>query len=118
VWVRWWTEHQGTDSTHRLRANWLERFLFFPHNTFCHFEHHHWPTVPSWNLPKARERYTGPEPIVTLKELLDQWAGATPSPPGVIRIATRPNARNRYTLKPPGLELRYLTATSEEGTTP
>lgn len=58
--VRTWTEHveaqqAGKASSHRISAGPLARFLFLPHNTFCHYEHHKWPQVPYYNLPRVRE---------------------------------------------------------------
>ena len=60
--LRIWTEHVGTDSTHRLKASWWQRWLFLPHNTWYHYEHHEWPWVPFYNLSKARIKLN--EPIV------------------------------------------------------
>lgn len=48
------TEHLGTADTHKLKANFLQRFLYLPHNTWYHYEHHRYPNVPCWNLPKVR----------------------------------------------------------------
>ena len=52
--LRVWTEHQGTSGTHRITANWWQRLLFLPHNTWLHWEHHKHPQVPYYNLPSAR----------------------------------------------------------------
>jgi fatty acid desaturase len=46
--VRTWTEHIevppcGKETSHRFSAGRLARFFFFPHNTYCHYEHHKWP---------------------------------------------------------------------------
>jgi fatty acid desaturase len=49
------TEHIGSDDTHRIKANPLQRFFYLPHNTWYHFEHHQNANVPCWNLPKLRE---------------------------------------------------------------
>lgn len=48
------TEHIGTDSTHKITANPVQRFFYLPHNTWYHFEHHVNANVPCWNLPKLR----------------------------------------------------------------
>jgi len=53
--MRLWTEHVGADHTHRLYAPWWARFLFLPHNTWHHWEHHEHPAVPCWALPSLRE---------------------------------------------------------------
>jgi fatty acid desaturase len=57
--VRTWTENvavpaNGKETSHRFSAGWLTRFLFFPHNTYCHYEHHKWPQVRYYNLPALR----------------------------------------------------------------
>lgn len=52
--IRVWSEHGGIFGTHRFTPTWWQRFLFFPHNTWCHYEHHKWSTIPLKNLPKAR----------------------------------------------------------------
>jgi fatty acid desaturase len=49
------TEHLGTDGTHILTANPLQRFFYLPHNTWYHYEHHVRADIPCWNLPKLRE---------------------------------------------------------------
>jgi fatty acid desaturase len=66
--VRAFTEHVAVDwnghaSSHRFRAGWIARFLFFPHNTWCHFEHHKYPQVPFYNLPALR-KLDGTKPTV------------------------------------------------------
>lgn len=58
---RSWTEHvgvarEGKENSHRFATNRLVRYLFFPHNTHCHYEHHRWSQVPYYNLPKLREK--------------------------------------------------------------
>lgn len=55
--LRIWTEHVGTRHTQLVTANFWQRFLFLPHNTDHHFEHHGHPTAPFWALPKIRESY-------------------------------------------------------------
>ena len=60
--LRIWSEHVGTMDTHRLKASWWQRWLFLPHNTWYHYEHHKWPWVPFYNLSKAREHITDPSP--------------------------------------------------------
>lgn len=68
--VRMWIEHVGTLGTHRVRLTWWESWLFAPHNTWYHWEHHEWPAVPYWNLPKARALNTT-EKVLSYKELWD-----------------------------------------------
>ena len=71
--VRTWTEHaalpaNGKEMPHRFLAGWLTRFLFFPHNTYCHYEHHKWPQVPYYNLPAlwALDRAKPVKPLLDL----------------------------------------------------
>ena len=83
--VRTWTEHVGADasgsaSSHRFHAGPLARFLFFPHNTYCHFEHHMHPQVPYYNLPAVRERTPG-RPVLSLRELFGQLSANAEHPP-------------------------------------
>jgi fatty acid desaturase len=61
--LRIWTEHVGTHDVHRLHAPWYLRFWLLPHNTWYHYEHHHFPQVPCWNLPKVRA-LIGPVPEI------------------------------------------------------
>jgi fatty acid desaturase len=66
---RLWTEHVGTTGTHRISATWWQRFLFLPHNTWCHWEHHECSSIPCWALPDARDRSAS---ILTVGELFRQ----------------------------------------------
>jgi fatty acid desaturase len=71
--VRTWTEHVevppcGKETSHRFSAGRLARFFFFPHNTYCHYEHHKWPQVPYYNLLKIRN-IDNSRPIRSLAEL-------------------------------------------------
>lgn len=52
--LRIWTEHIGTSSTHRIMANWWQRWFIVPHNTWYHWEHHESASVPFWALPDTR----------------------------------------------------------------
>lgn len=104
-WMRWWSEHQGTDGTNRIVAPLWQRLTIYPHNTWCHFEHHQWPTVPSWNLPKLRARYSGTEPFVRLTDLFVLWEQSAPIAGGVARRPSTSGAKNRYTVTPPGMSL-------------
>ncbi len=70
--LRAWTEHMGTLGTHRIHAGWLARWLYLPHNTWYHWEHHLHPSVPCWNLPAIRAQTLGEGPdVITTPEL---WA--------------------------------------------
>jgi fatty acid desaturase len=59
---------QGKETSHRFKPGLLSRFLFFPHNTFCHYEHHKWPQVPYYYLPKVRELDKG-KPVIAISGL-------------------------------------------------
>lgn len=65
--LRLWAEHIGTAGTHRFSFNLFQRLVFLPHNIGYHYEHHLYPSVPLWNLPKLRALLTD-EPIMTLAE--------------------------------------------------
>jgi fatty acid desaturase len=83
--IRTWSEHVGLErggreGSHRIHAGPVTRFLFFPHNTYCHYEHHLSPQVPYHNLPKMREMLVAKEggegrPVLSLRELLSQFEG-------------------------------------------
>lgn len=42
-------------STRSVKTNWIERFFFAPHNVGYHLEHHLYPGVPFYNLPKLHQ---------------------------------------------------------------
>ena len=49
-------DNDDTGSSSRLityQSNWLERQFLSPHNMNLHIEHHLWPGIPYYNLPKA-----------------------------------------------------------------
>lgn len=52
--LRLWTEHLGTDGVYKIKAGFMPRFFFLPHNTWYHFEHHANMRVPFWKLPEMR----------------------------------------------------------------
>lgn len=55
--LRAYTEHVGTDTTHRLGQPTLwRRWVYLPANTWLHWEHHRWPAVPSWRLKKQGQK--------------------------------------------------------------
>lgn len=57
--LRIWTEHLGAEyslnTTHRIKANLLEKMIFLPHNSWMHYEHHESPQTGFWDLPKIRQ---------------------------------------------------------------
>ncbi len=67
-WLRMWTEHVGSTTTHRTSATWWQKFFIMPHNTWCHWEHHERPGIPFSRLPSARGEIDGPA-VVSLGEL-------------------------------------------------
>ena len=69
--LRLWLEHQGTPETHRLHLNFWQAPLLAPHNSWMHWEHHTWPTIPYHRLARART-HASEKPVWTLGELL-QW---------------------------------------------
>ncbi len=76
--IRTWYEHIGVESkgrfsSHRYHAGPLVQFLFFPHNVWLHYEHHKFPNVPFYDLPKLR-KVDESEPILTMGEVLDRFA--------------------------------------------
>ncbi len=42
-------------STRTVKTNWLERFFIAPHHVGYHLEHHLYPGVPFYNLPKLHK---------------------------------------------------------------
>lgn len=76
--IRNWSEHTGIEDTYRFKCNWLWRYSCFPHNTWCHFEHHKWSSIPYLNLPKARA-FDKATPILSISQLFD-FFGRTGGP--------------------------------------
>lgn len=73
--LRTWTEHVGTPSTHRVRANWWQRILITPHCSWSHYEHHAHPQVPFWR----RHALRGPEArTVSMGELFASFGRGEP----------------------------------------
>jgi fatty acid desaturase len=71
--VRTFTEHVGVppagkETSHRFCPGVIVRFFFLPHNTWCHYEHHKWPQVPYYYLPRLRE-IDPSKPIVSFAKL-------------------------------------------------
>lgn len=42
-------------STRSVKTNWVESFIFAPHNVGFHIEHHLYPGVPYYHLPKLHD---------------------------------------------------------------
>jgi fatty acid desaturase len=71
--LRLWSEHAGTNSTYRIKADWWQRLLFLPHSTWYHWEHHYNPNIPCWSLYHVRNNPNAPYlpqvPIQTVNQL-------------------------------------------------
>lgn len=53
--LRAWIEHMGTPGTHRIHLSLWQRLIYAPENTWYHWEHHRWPSIPFWQLPNVRK---------------------------------------------------------------
>jgi fatty acid desaturase len=77
--LRIWTEHVGTHDVHRIHVPWYwMRAILVPHNTWYHYEHHHFPQVPCWNLPKVRQIIGDSPRIMPAAELFELFRTAPP----------------------------------------
>lgn len=74
--LRTWTEHVGTESTHRMHANWWQRILITPHGSWSHYEHHAHPSVPFWRRHELRARDSS---TVTMGELFASFSQCSES---------------------------------------
>lgn len=61
----------GKHSSHRFHTSPVLRYLVFPYNTWCHYEHHLFPSVPFHNLPRLRKLLREPEfkKVVDIREV-------------------------------------------------
>ena len=74
--IRIWTEHRGTDATHRIQLSRWVAALISPHLMWYHYEHHAFPQIPSYHLPEIRA-LLGPDPkVISLKEWFRQMQTA------------------------------------------
>lgn len=94
--LRIWTEHLGTRDTHRISVPaWLGH-LIMPHNIGLHWEHHHWPGVPFWNLARLRALMPpgspGAPPVLPLSRLLGAFARSAPLASGQVGVTIQPDA--------------------------
>jgi fatty acid desaturase len=75
--VRMFFEHPNGVDTLRFQANPLLRFVFFPHHTYCHYEHHEVAFVPFHKLPELRKQMTlGHPSLVNFRVALSQMLGS------------------------------------------
>lgn len=75
--IRGWSEHVGAEGpshTHRLAVGPVIAYIFFPHYTWMHYEHHRFPTVPAHNLPLTRQAI-GFSDVLDLQRLSNYFAG-------------------------------------------
>lgn len=86
--LRIWTEHLGTRDTHRIAVPWWFAHFLFPHRIGHHWEHHHWPSVPFWNLGRLRAALPpgreGAPPIVSLSALARAFVRSSPLASGTL----------------------------------
>jgi fatty acid desaturase len=92
--LRLWLEHQGTPETHRLHLNFWQAPLLAPHNSWLHWEHHSWPTIPYHQLAEVRKHETE-KPVWTLRELLQWFRHAEQMSSGqVVAVAPKQDPHN------------------------
>jgi fatty acid desaturase len=84
--LRTWTEHVGTDSTHRVQANWWQRFLITPHGSWSHCEHHTFPAVPFWKRSALR---VGATNVVSMDDLCKSLSETTAESQRELRLLER-----------------------------
>lgn len=53
--LRIWTEHVGSEWTHRPNPTWWQKWLFMPWGSEYHYEHHEHPSVPFNKLHNFRK---------------------------------------------------------------
>lgn len=70
--LRVWIEHTGSENTHRVSANWWQKLIFAPHNSWCHYEHHLYATIPLYNLDKVRT-FDKSKSIMSITELFKSY---------------------------------------------
>lgn len=81
--LRTFLEHLGTDGTHRVKLNYIQRGVIAPHNIGFHWEHHSYPTIPFHRLPVVRERLDEVA-VMSLGELIALYANSTPVASGQV----------------------------------
>lgn len=83
--LRTWTEHVGTPTTHRVRANWWQRMFITPHGSWSHYEHHEHPSVPFWKRDELRGAN---DRTVTMGELFRSFGKTPASEPKLAQSVT------------------------------
>jgi len=74
--IRVWSEHTGIHGTHRFNVTWWDSFFFFPHNAWCHWEHHEYPNVPFTHLPEIRKKDNRQPVLKSFGQLVELFAGS------------------------------------------
>jgi hypothetical protein len=59
---------------HRIHVPWYLRAWLLPHNTWYHYEHHHFPQVPCWNLPRVRALLGDSPPILPVFDVISSYS--------------------------------------------
>lgn len=75
--IRTFTEHVGADHTHRVQVPSWMAWVTHPLHADHHWEHHQWPSVPSFNLPQVR-RMVGGTDLASLTETLNAERSSSP----------------------------------------
>ncbi len=84
--TRVWTEHSGIRGTYRFKVpKWL-CFIFFPHNAWCHWEHHKYDSVPFYNLPKIHKLDDSQYVLPSYAALVEIFANSPVIPGGDIGL--------------------------------
>lgn len=73
--LRGWLEHQGTGDTHRVNVRWWQKILFAPHNSWTHWEHHEYASIPYHNLGELR-KLVKDVPVTDIYDLFESYAHA------------------------------------------
>lgn len=84
--TRVWTEHSGIKGTYRFKVSLWQRFLFFPHNAWCHWEHHKYDTIPFYNLHKIHKLDDSQYVLPSYKALIEIFANSPTIPGGKIGL--------------------------------
>lgn len=79
--IRTWTEHQGSSGTNRIKLSWLGNAIIAPHQSWHHYEHHLFPTVPYNRLKYVRKLLRDIEPT-TLSSLFESYKRSSTIPSG------------------------------------
>ena len=94
--VRIYHEHLGTGYTHRVTVPWWYGLIIAPHNTWLHYEHHRWPNVPYYYLPKIR-KLIGKDNITSVRNLFESFEKNKKIPSGKpLRLLEKSNPEKAF----------------------